>query len=144
VRIAGRLFISALALCVTAVSVLPDCCLTACHESSAQESSPQMDMSAQMDMSMPMALDHNQSEPSGSKGSLLTAPETACRHCRIAEPAASAASDRGQFLDSAGFGTLETALELPTQALRIIPDLSPPGFPGLSSVSPDLPIPLRI
>jgi hypothetical protein len=132
--IGSRPLVCALALCVAVVSALPDCCLTACHESSAH-----------MNMSGPMAHHHHhQMSESGTKTPALAVPRTTCLHCGIAEPTFSFASDSGQLFKSARLAPLAMTVNPQRGTQTVIPDVSPPRSLGVLSASADLHIPLRI
>jgi uncharacterized protein involved in copper resistance len=137
--IGGRSLICALALCVAVVSAFPDCCLTACHESSAQMDMSRMDMSAPMDHHH-----HHQMSQTGTKTPVLATQRIACQHCGIVEPTFSFASDNGQSLKPVRVAPLAMTVSAQRGTQTVIPDLSPPRSPGVLAASADLPLPLRI
>ena len=132
--IGSRPLVCVLALCVAAVSVLPDCCLTACHESSSQ-----------MDMSAPMAHHHHhQMSESGSKTPTLAMQRATCQYCGITEPIFSFASDIGQPFKSVRVAPLAMTFNPQSGTQTVIPDVSPPRSSCVLSASADSHIPLRI
>jgi hypothetical protein len=133
-RIGSHPLVCVLALCVAVVPALPDCCLTACHDSSAQ-----------MAMSGPMAHHHHhRMSESGTKTPLMAVQRTTCQHCGITAPTFSFAGDSGQPFRSSRVVPLVMTLSHQSGTQTIIPDLSPPRSPGVLSASADLHLPLRI
>lgn len=132
--IGSRPLVCALGLCVVVVSALPDCCLTACHESSAHT-----------DISGPMAHHHHHlMTASGTQTPTLGMPKTPCRHCGITEPTFSFAGDGGHPFKSVRVAPLVMTFNPQSRAQTIILDLSSPRSPGVLSASADFRIPLRI